>query len=131
MKLLPLHRFARAAVALSLVCCSVVGVSTLWSACTSPLPGGPLANLDPSAREHRLIEGRPAERLRAGAYTYVRVIDDQNVARWVVTMGRPPEGATRVQARTMAHATNFHSQRLQRRFDELYFGTIRPLSPSL
>jgi hypothetical protein len=112
-----------------LVVCSLVGVATLWSACTSPIPGGPLANLGPEARERRTLQGRPVERLRAGSYTYVRVVDDQGVGRWVVTLGRVPAEALRVEARTMARTTNFESKRLQRRFDELFFGTVRAVAP--
>ena len=107
---------------LLLALCAVAGLSTLWSACTSPLPGGPLAQLGPESRERRVIEGRPAERLRAGSYTYVRVVDDEGKGRWVVTMGRVAEGASRVQARTMARTTDFHSTRRSRRRGTPYRG---------
>ena len=129
MKQLRPHRLAWNAVVLLLALCSLAGLSTLWSACTSPLPGGPLAQLGPGSREHRVIEGRPVERVRAGSYTYVRVVDDAGQGRWVVTMGRVAEGASRVQARTMARVAGFHSRRLDRRFDELFFGTIRTVTP--
>ncbi|MCU0656542.1 MAG: hypothetical protein MUF64_15215 [Polyangiaceae bacterium] len=92
-------------------------------------PGNPLSQLGPEARERRQFEGRPAEQLRAGSYTYVRLVDDAGQGRWVVTMGRGVGGAARVQARTMARVTDFHSRRLARRFDELFFGTLHPLSP--
>lgn len=62
-------------------------------------PGNPLSQLGPEARERRQFEGRPAEQLRAGSYTYVRLVDDAGQGRWVVTMGRGVGGAARVQAR--------------------------------
>jgi hypothetical protein len=114
---------------LALVGCSLLGASTLWSACTSPLPGGPLASLGPESRDRRTIAGRPVERLRAGSYTYLRVEDDQGQRRWVVTLGRVPEGAARVEARTLARASDFQSKRLRRRFDELFFATVRAVAP--
>ncbi|RYE87548.1 MAG: hypothetical protein EOO75_14330 [Myxococcales bacterium] len=89
--------------------------------------GNPLAGLGPGSYERLELTGRVAERLAAGSYTYVRVVDGAGAARWVVTLGRLPPGADRVRVVTMAHVRDFASARLGRRFDDLFFGTVRAL----
>ncbi len=138
----PRHLLARGPLALLAALAALAGALALRSAtaapsqpaaqrpgAAAPAPGGPLASLGPESQERRVIEGRPVERLKAGTYTYVRIEDDQGVSRWVVMMGGLAGAATRVRATTMARATDFPSQRLGRRFDELFFGVIRPLTP--
>jgi len=89
-----------------------------------PVLAGPPATAAPAAGDERFT-GRVLERLPAGPYTYFQVATAGG-ARWVVTMGKAPDGE--VEVRNMGTRKNFHARRLGRDFDELVFGIVAPVS---
>ncbi|MBX7080500.1 MAG: hypothetical protein K1X88_14980 [Nannocystaceae bacterium] len=97
------------------------------TAATNPLPQ--------STTIDERFAGTVRARLRAGSYSYLE-IDDGVHTRWVAVMGEGlPEGS-RAQVHAVARRRDFHSRRLDRRFDELDFASVRahgatPAEPSL
>jgi hypothetical protein len=83
--------------------------------------GSPLAGLETSAEVFR---GVVDEVLPAGGYTYLRVRTDAG-DRWVATMGSGVELGRGVEIKAMGTRRDFHSRRLDRRFDTLAFGIVR------
>lgn len=71
------------------------------------------------------LTGTVQERIPAGPYTYLRVRSAEHDV-WVVglTAGSPRSDAVRVTV--VGRADAFRSRRLQRTFDELLFGIVRP-----
>jgi hypothetical protein len=79
---------------------------------------------EPAATE-RTFAGRVLERLPAGGYSYLAVDrGDSSPPTWVATMGRGAEVGTRVRVEGFAAQDQFHSRRLDRRFDRIVFGVV-------
>lgn len=87
----------------------------------SPAPTGPPA-MEPASGT---LTGEVAERLAAGSYTYVRVVDRDGESRWVVTLGGAEPPGARVRVTRIGARRGFHSARLDRTFDHLLFGIVR------
>lgn len=73
------------------------------------------------------LNGRVVERLSAGSYTYlsVKTVDGP---LWVVTLGDGEAVGTAVTVKSFGIRREFRSRRLERTFDELRFGIVRPAS---
>jgi hypothetical protein len=80
---------------------------------------------DPGER----LSGTVEEALAAGPYTYFCLHVGEGDDRWVVVSGREHRGATWLAVDTHGRQRSFVSRRLDRTFDELYFGSI-PTDPS-
>lgn len=111
--------------------------AALWALVAVLCAGGlALASRDgggrPSFDIHtETFEGEVAEVLEAGNYTYFALVDQGGVRRWVVTPGGQYRGATRLRVRSFGRRHGFESERLRRRFDDLYFvSVLEPESPS-
>jgi hypothetical protein len=86
--------------------------------------GNPLLSLSP-AGDHGPLEGRVAERLAAGSYTYLALaVPGRAEPRWVVTLGAGEPRGTQVKVRSFGQRSDFYSRRLQRSFSELVFGIV-------
>ena len=67
------------------------------------------------------LEGAVTERLDAGHYTYVRVGED-----WAVVFGRlEAKAGDPIALRVQGIKNDFHSRKLGRDFERLYFATRR------
>lgn len=127
MSIAPLARARRLLAGLLLAVCGVaLATAPPTSAAEVPTAAGPPA-LEPAARAH--FVGVAAETLRAGPYTYLRVVTAED-ERWVVTMDPPPPPLARVAVQSHGLRHDYHSRRLDRRFAALDFGTVR-VSPDL
>lgn len=60
------------------------------------------------------------ERTEAGGYVYARGASGQ----WVVGLAKPFAPGSRIRIHPLGRATDFHSRRLDRTFDELWFVVI-------
>ncbi len=71
------------------------------------------------------------ERLPAGGYLYLRVLDG-NGEHWVATLSSfaPPREELCVRVQVFAKARDFHSPRLRRDFAELWFAAVQPAVPT-
>ena len=87
---------------------------------------GPPAHLTGSSER---VSGTVEEALAAGPYTYFLLHVGEGDDRWVVVAGREHRGAAHLTADIHARQRAFVSRRLDRTFDELYFGSI-PKAPS-
>ena len=85
----------------------------------------PFANVDKPLPGDARFSGHVAEVLRAGSYTYARVVLSEGRSRWVVTMARGIERGMDVVVTNMGTQRSFQSKRLGRSFDELVFGVVR------
>ena len=83
----------------------------------------PLAGLQ--ARSSSL-DGSVAERLSAGSYTYLRIVDFAGVSSWIVTVGRGLPVGSRAHVASFGAREDFRSARLQRTFEHLDFGWVTP-----
>lgn len=72
------------------------------------------------------LVGHVVERVPAGSYLYLRVIDAVGAAHWVATLRRTAATDDAVRVTVFARAETFHSTRLDRDFSPLSFGTISP-----
>lgn len=120
----------RSALLLSACILVVIAGVAWWAAATEPAsPSNPLQG--EASRATLRLEGRVVERLPAGMYLYLRVRSGE-VEHWVVTLGAtaPPPADVQVQIEGFARARDFHSRRLNRVFDDLWFGSVRAV-PSL
>ncbi|HEU4408460.1 MAG TPA: hypothetical protein VFS43_24570 [Polyangiaceae bacterium] len=87
---------------------------------------GPLQRYALPAAERTSFDGVVLERLDAGSYGYLRVRRDGDAApTWVVTMLPSVGVGARVHVKAYGRARDFDSRRLGRRFDDLYFATVR------
>ncbi|MEM7151269.1 MAG: hypothetical protein AAF799_00430 [Myxococcota bacterium] len=95
---------------------------------TAPDPvAGPPTNLEPPSSDQAQLSGVIRECLPAGGYTYLRLELDDGAFPWVVTMAKSIEPGQRVAVESLGTKHDFHSNRLDRDFDELVFGIVRPL----
>lgn len=111
---------------------NILVVAALWSglsaACTeAPPPTSPTPALAVESKgmpamqaaDIQGLEGELAERLVAGHYTYVRIGDD-----WAVLLGSvDAEPGDPIAVSVQGAQTDFHSRRLGRDFERLYFAT--------
>ena len=72
------------------------------------------------------LVGRVVERLPAGSYLYLRVIDSEGASHWVATLRRTASTDDDVRVTVFARAGTFHSTRLSREFSPLSFGPVSP-----
>ncbi len=71
------------------------------------------------------LVGQIIERLRAGTYTYLALDTGADEPAWVVVMGRNvADVGERIRVNTMATRKDFHSRKLDRRFERLIFASI-------
>jgi hypothetical protein len=99
-------------------------------------PSGPPPDAQPALRANPLtaatepsdaernFAGNVVERLDAGGYTYVAVDRGEGRSTWVATMGRGAEVGTRVRVEGFGVKEDFHSRRLDRRFERIVFGVV-------
>lgn len=73
------------------------------------------------------LNGYVAERLSAGSYTYLSV-KTADGPHWVVTLGKGEAVGTAVTVKSFGIRREFRSRHLDRTFDELRFGIVRPAS---
>ncbi len=90
----------------------------------APPQGNPLVT-HALTRPETLV-GRVVERLPAGSYLYLRVIDSEGAAHWVATLRRTASTDDDVRVTVFARADTFHSTRLSRVFSPLSFGPVSP-----
>jgi hypothetical protein len=84
----------------------------------------PLARAaEPTATE-RSFSGHVTERLAAGGYSYIAIDRGEGRSTWVATMGRGADVGARVRVEGFAAQDEFHSRRLDRRFDRIVFGVV-------
>ena len=83
----------------------------------------PLATLQARSSS---IDGSVAERLSAGSYTYLRILDATGISRWIVTVGRGLPVGRRAHVATFGTRDDFRSARLRRTFEHLEFGWVTP-----
>ena len=77
------------------------------------------------AADAAAIRARVVQRIVAGPYTYLALRpDDGHALRWAVTLGRGEPVHAHVRLRSLGHAHDFYSPRLDRTFPELLFGTV-------
>ena len=108
-------------IALSLLGCDRATSET--TAQTAPISGkGAMPDVE---IDHRELEGTVAERLPAGHYTYLSV-HTEGGPQWVVTLGEGEAVGTEVTVKSFGLRRAFRSRRLDRTFDELRFGVVRP-----
>ena len=84
----------------------------------------PLFSAGLPAEGESSFAGEVVEQLPAGGYTYVAVDRGQGETTWVATMGDGAEVGTRVHVEGFAAQDEFHSRRLDRRFDRIVFGVV-------
>lgn len=87
----------------------------------SPLAG----HLLPEA-ERQPFAAQVVERLDAGPYAYLRVIDPTGHELWAAVLSRSLTSSARVQLTPLARADHFTSRRLGRAFAPLTFATLAP-----
>lgn len=75
------------------------------------------------------FSGDVQEVLPAGHYTYFRLRDGQAAERWVVVPGTSHRDADQLRVRSFGRRHDFHSNRLGRDFDDLYFVSVLPPEP--
>jgi hypothetical protein len=73
------------------------------------------------------FDGRVVERLEAGSYAYLRVTREGAGDAWVVGVRPRARVGDRVHVDAMGRAEGFKSKRLGRRFDELWFASVKIL----
>lgn len=88
------------------------------------LSANPLAEAAAPTDADRNFAGQVVERLDAGGYTYVAVDRGEGRSTWVATMGRGAEVGSRVRVEGFGVKEDFHSRRLDRRFDRIVFGVV-------
>lgn len=88
--------------------------------------GPPGARALPEPKE---LRGRVIERLDAGRYGYLRVAESGRPDVWLVVVSPRVRAGDTVIAEAYAKARDFESRRLQRTFEELYFGTAKLVAP--
>jgi hypothetical protein len=91
---------------------------------TAPPQGNPLVT-HALTRPETLV-GYVVERLPAGSYLYLRVIDSEGAPHWVATLRRTASTDDDVRVTVFARADTFHSTRLSREFSPLSFGPVSP-----
>lgn len=91
---------------------------------TAPPQGNPLVTHALTRPE--LLVGHVVERLPAGSYLYLRVIDAAGAPHWVATLRRMAPAGDDVRVTVFARAATFHSARLSRDFSPLSFGPVSP-----
>ncbi|MBM4778235.1 MAG: hypothetical protein GQE15_11090 [Archangiaceae bacterium] len=72
------------------------------------------------------LAGHVVERVPAGSYLYLRLVDAQGTAHWVATLRRTAPTGDDVRVTVFARAETFHSSRLSRDFSPLSFGPVSP-----
>jgi hypothetical protein len=90
---------------------------------------GPLAAHALPVGQRLRFEARVLERLRAGSYTYLLLERAGGQRNWAVTLASSAGAQPRTQSVSVVavgYASHFHSKRLARDFDELYFAVVRP-----
>lgn len=114
----------------------IVLIALLTGCATEPPPDGAKP---PAAPDHAKgampavdadrseLSGTVAERLSAGSYTYLSV-KTADGPHWVVTLGEGEAVGTAVTVHSFGIRRAFRSRRLDRTFDELRFGIVRPAS---
>lgn len=86
---------------------------------------GPPTDLTAPTAEEARFSGTVTEHLPAGGYHYLRIETDEGPTRWVVTMGGTAKAGSRVDVTSMGSRRDFYSRRLDRRFDEVAFATVK------
>jgi hypothetical protein len=113
----------------ALAVCLLAAATAVTSTANSSVALGPLSLYALPDRERVRFDARVVERQRAGSYTYLLVERSTGQRSWVVTLsassGAQPS-AQRVKITAMGYASHFHSKRLARNFDGLYFAVVRP-----
>ena len=77
------------------------------------------------ASDVQVLEGRVEDVQVAGHYTYLRIGKDQGRQRWAVVIGRPTARVgDALRLKVHGSKTDFHSRRLNRDFDEVFFARV-------
>jgi len=123
----------RRIVLLAALAVSVVGVSA-WAASQAsqslgdetPRGTNPLIAAALPAQSVFSTDAVVLERVPAGSYLYLRVAA-QGRERWAATLASfEPRGTSLVRLTVFGRAHHFHSARLDRDFDELWFAGVSP-----
>jgi hypothetical protein len=111
-----------------LLACAACGADDIEvsDAAMAVVAKNPLGDLEKPAQGDERFAGRIADIERAGSYTYASIVDDRGNARWVVTMRRGLAVGDQVEVKNMGLQRAFRSKRLDRTFDDLVFGVVRP-----
>jgi len=72
-------------------------------------------------------EGVVTEVLEAGPYRYIQCQLTDTSRHWVATLSGQAQVGDRVKVSRIGQRQQFHSSRLQRTFQELWFGLVKPL----
>jgi hypothetical protein len=76
-------------------------------------------------RQHEEFSGTVEQALAAGSYTYFALRTPSGQLRWVVTMSRAHRDAKWLYVESFGSREGFASAKLQRRFELLYFVSVR------
>lgn len=91
--------------------------------------GNPLANAALSAAQEFTVDADVVESVPAGSYLYLRIVENRR-EHWVATLtSTAPKGVSRVRVQVFGRAKDFHSKRLGRDFEELWFAAVQPAVP--
>ena len=77
--------------------------------------------------EKTVVTGVARQVLEAGPYMYVELEKSDKTAIWVASLARDLPPGTPVEAVVLGRREGFHSARLNRDFDTLGFGPVRPI----
>lgn len=77
--------------------------------------------------ERTLVKGTARTVLEAGPYQYVEIETQDKTTLWVATLARELAAGQGVEAVVLGRRVDFHSARLQRDFNTLAFGPVRPV----
>jgi hypothetical protein len=80
-------------------------------------------------RERRWLHGTVDERLAAGPYVYLRLRESDGSEAWLVSLKATTPKQDHVRALVLGQAHHFHSARLQRDFEPLFFAAVRGQPP--
>jgi hypothetical protein len=110
----------RAAVLLAAVACLAAALVSHRRAPQNPL-------LDSTVTpEHSTVSGHVLERVGAGSYVYLRLVDGTGAERWLVTLSGPNAQRDELTATLYARSERFHSARVDRDFSPLHFASVSP-----
>ena len=100
-----------------------------WSLAPRSAAGNPLARAALSAAEEFTVEAEVIESVPAGGYLYLRIVEGGR-AHWVATLASlTPKDLKHARVQVFGRAKNFHSARLGRDFEELWFAAVQPAVP--
>jgi hypothetical protein len=101
-------------------------------ATSSGRPSSPLVGAATPEDAERDFEGVARTRIEAGSYLYFEIETASQSRRWVATLKTSDAAVgSHVRVSTYAMREGFESRRLGRRFEQLWFGRVKPIDRAL